>query len=75
MSILGTRLPEPSIEAIALTAWPLSSNQREQQDFQNKLQNCLQRQGEVQPDKLMISVLDPTLNGAVRTKWIICRPL
>ena len=75
VSILGTRLPEPSIEAIALTAWPLSSNQREQQDFQNKLQNCLQRQGEVQPDKLMISVLDPTLNGAVRTKWIICRPL
>ena len=71
----GNPLPMDTIRTISLTVWPLSSSLSERQVFQKKLPIWLERQGEFQPDKLIIRDCGNTTAGAGRRRLIQCEPL
>jgi hypothetical protein len=70
-----TTVPLTTIQSLHLTAWSISSDHILQKDFRRRLPPWLQRQGDLQPGRLIIPASSSTTNGAELNKSVLIKPL
>ena len=68
-------IPQTTTQALHLTAWSISSDPTLQTDFRKRLPTWLQRQGDLQPELLIIPASPSTSAGAGVAKSTRIRPL
>ena len=69
-----THLPLTTIKTLNLTVWQLSSSPTQRQAFLQRLQPWQERQGVLQPERLM-SASGSTEDGVGTTKSLLIQPL
>ena len=70
-----TYLPLATIKTLNLTVWQLSSSPTQRQAFLQRLQPWQERQGVLQPERLIMSASRSTEDGVRTTRSLLIQPL